>query len=60
MSTEEKKPTGLFNDRRIDERENPTDRRTMMRPSTKLRIYGGVAALAVAGALYLIVYLLNQ
>lgn len=60
MSTEDKKPTQLFNDRRVDERENPSDRRTVLRPSAKLRMYGGIAALTVVGALYLIVYLLNR
>ena len=58
MSDNEK---GLFQaDRRVEERDNPSDRRLYLRPSTRLRILGGVAALLVAAALYGIIYLLNR
>lgn len=55
------KESKLFEaDRRTAERENPSDRRVMLRPSSKLRILGGVAALLVAAILSGLVYFFTR
>jgi hypothetical protein len=55
------KDSKLFEaDRRIIERENPSDRRFMFRPSTKLRVLGGLAALLVAAILSGLIYFLTR